>query len=262
MQFKAGKLISILNSKLGIGVIFYKLIENNEIEMIRLIDINRENKTGKFLRLNDNKVFNDVSFEVILNNYNILEPHIKIAYLFCKDNFERLIIKSIQKSRMPDYIFDGRIGGHYDLTREALMYCDEISDPIREEIFSFYKIDDIENVLFLLSEHNNDVAVNIMNILQLYPEILCDVYNDNNMIFLEDIDIEVDNNMVEKYHIGMNLSLLDFDSYRIVNNGKTVYIVKEVEYLHTLLMGKSDNIRFFDNEYYNGENINDNIIPF
>lgn len=204
-----------------IGTIVYKLIDDNKIEMLRVIE--KYNDTFTLKKLNNGNVYRNVKLDIITDNYNILIPHIVISYVDCID-CERLLIKSRRESFMPDYIYDDALGYHYDMITDTIIGVKQMEQPRHLVKSHFYLIDDIKKTMEDLMLYNNGIH-NIYRLMN--DEILDDIYIDNRLSFEYDTDYEIDNNMIERYNIGMNLDGLN-NCYRIVHGKSDIYLIKTV----------------------------------
>lgn len=204
--------------KYNIGSILYKYIDNDKIEMLRVL----KNKNDKLTlyKLNNNKIFHNVNIEKIKNHYNVLLPHIVISHIKC-DDCDRLLVKYNNSDYPLKYIYDNNLKYHYSITTNNIIGFKSMTNIKEENIFKLhlYYIDEIREVLNSLTKINEDYKQ--MNIL-LSDELINDIYNDNNILDNKNINIEHDNNKIIKYHIGMKIE----DNFKIIHAKNGIFLLK------------------------------------
>lgn len=200
-----------------IGMILYKNIKDNTLEFIRVLDVDNDSIT--ILRLNDNKIFKNIKIEKIKLRYNILNPHIVISHLTCEDT-ERLLIKCIKESNVPNYIYDDNLKYHYNIFNENIIGFNYISNPIEVNKLYLYYIDNISKFIDFISKYNSKY-IKMKNIIN--DDIIQDIYYDNNITILDE-DIEYDNDLIIKYHLGLDLNTIE--NYKIINANNGIFINK------------------------------------
>lgn len=199
-----------------IGMILYKYIKGDKLEFIRILNVYKNQVT--LLRLNDKKIFKNINIDKI-SRYNILNSHIAISHLKCKDT-NRLLVKSIKELKVPNYIYDDSMKFHYEISSFNIIGFNQISNPLEVNKLHLYYIDDIKETLEIICKYNN--KYNIMKSI-ITEDLINDIYYDNNIEVINE-DLEYDNDRVIKYHLGLNLNTIS--EYKIINAKNGIFINK------------------------------------
>ena len=206
-----------MDNELITGMILYKNINSITMECLRVLNIN-DNKVT-LIRLNDNKLFKDINIDKIKVVYNILNPHIVISHIKCEDT-DRLLIRSIRESKVPNYIYDDTLKYHYSPCDKNIIGFKYISNPLEVNKLHLYYIDNIKETLDFIIKYNPNY-ITMKNIIN--DDILMDIYDDNNIIFI-DKDIEYDNDLIIEYNLGLNLNTIK--RYKIIHAKNGIFINK------------------------------------